>query len=52
MFNKTFGSYIFNVADVAVTAGIILLLLAYNREAYDESEKEVSLNNCLVENKD
>jgi len=52
MFNKTFGSYIFNVADVAVTAGIILLLFAYNREANNESEKEVSLNNCLVENKD
>jgi len=52
MFNKTFGSYIFNVADVAVTAGIVLLLFAYNGEAYDESEKEVSLNNCLVENKD
>lgn len=52
LFNKTFGSYIFNIADVAVTAGIVLLLFSYNKETGDEPEKEVLINNYLAENKD
>ncbi len=54
LFNKTFGSYIFNVADIAVTTGVILLMFGYNKAAAEdpEPEEETLLNNCLAENKD
>ncbi|MBZ0199036.1 MAG: signal peptidase II [Ignavibacteriaceae bacterium] len=54
LFNKTFGSYIFNVADIAVTAGVILLLFAYKKAEAEELEpaEETLFNNCLAENKD
>ena len=28
LFNKTFGNYVFNIADVAVTTGVIMLLFS------------------------
>ena len=32
IFNHTFGNYVFNLADVSVTAGVILLLYALNKK--------------------
>ena len=47
LFDKTIGNYVFNFADVAVTAGVIMLLFVYKKE-----EATVGLENCLLENKD
>ncbi len=52
IFNKTMGSYVFNVADIAVTAGVILLLFAMNREKADNPELNSTLENYLAENKE
>jgi len=46
-FNKTFGNYIFNIADVAITAGVIMLLFVYGKK-----ESPVVLENYLLDNKD
>jgi len=47
LFDKTFGNYVFNIADVAVTAGVIMLLFAYGKK-----ESNMGLENCLLDNKD
>ena len=47
LFDKIFGNYVFNIADVAVTAGVIMLLFAYGKK-----ESAVSLENYLLDNKD
>jgi signal peptidase II len=48
IFNKILGNYIFNIADLAVTAGVILLLISYNRERKENMELKSSLNNYLA----
>lgn len=52
IFNKTMGSYVFNVADIAVTTGVLLLLFAMNREKSNEPEINPTLENYLAENKE
>jgi signal peptidase II len=47
LFNKIFGNYVFNFADVAVTAGVIMLLFAYGKK-----ESAVDVDNYLLNNKD
>jgi signal peptidase II len=47
LFNKTLGNYVFNFADAAVTAGVILLLIAYNKK-----ESTSGLENYFADNKD
>jgi signal peptidase II len=47
LFDKTFGNYVFNFADVAVTTGVILLMFAYGKK-----ESTAGLENYLLENKD
>ncbi len=49
--NRVLGSYIFNVADAAVTAGVICFLVVLNNERRTEVE-EGSVENFLAENKD
>ncbi len=51
IFNRTFGNYIFNFADVAVTAGVILLLFAYNKQKQEKNEIK-AMPDYLVENKE
>ena len=48
LFDKTLGNYVFNVADIALTAGVILLMFVYGKT----ESTEVDLENCLAENKD
>lgn len=48
IFNKILGNYIFNIADLAVTTGVILLLISYGRERKKEIKLESSLNNYLA----
>jgi signal peptidase II len=47
LFDKTIGNYVFNIADIAVTAGVIMLLFAYGKK-----ESTVGLENYLLDNKD
>jgi signal peptidase II len=47
LFNKTLGNYVFNFADVAVTAGVIMLLIAYHKK-----ESTLGLENYLADEKD
>jgi signal peptidase II len=46
-FDKTFGNYIFNIADAAITTGVIMLLFVYGKK-----ESPVVLDNYLLDNKD
>jgi signal peptidase II len=47
LFDKLFGNYVFNIADVAVTIGVIMLMFAYGKK-----ESTVGLENYLLDNKD
>ena len=53
LFNRTFGNYIFNFADMAVTVGVILLLFNFHKRSANDIVNE-PLNQLpdLVENKD
>ncbi|MGD8306318.1 MAG: signal peptidase II [Ignavibacteria bacterium] len=42
MINKTFNVYVFNIADVAITFGVIGLLYALSRKRKDSERTEVS----------
>jgi signal peptidase II len=48
LFNKILGNYIFNFADLAVTAGVILLLFSYSREKKEDVKPESSMNDYLA----
>ncbi len=52
IFDKLFGSYVFNVADMSVTAGVILLLFALNWQRAAESDDGTPIENYLAENKE
>ena len=45
--DRIFGNYVFNIADVAVTTGVIMLMFAYGKK-----ESGVGLENYLLDNKD
>jgi signal peptidase II len=47
LFNKSFGNYVFNFADVAVTVGVIMLLFVYGKK-----ESKVLINDYVLDNKD
>jgi lipoprotein signal peptidase len=53
LFDRTIGNYVFNIADIAVTIGVIMLLFVYNRKKGLE-EETISDNSVLElsENKD
>ncbi len=51
IFNKIFGNYVFNVADMAVTFGVILFLLSLDREKTAEIEESIEVENLLVDEK-
>ena len=47
LFNKSFGNYVFNIADVAVTAGVIMLMFFYGKK-----ESPVKMENFVLDNKE
>jgi signal peptidase II len=47
LFNKSFGNYVFNVADVALTTGVIMLMFVYGKK-----ESAVELENYVLDNKE
>ncbi len=52
IFNRSFGHYVFNFADVSVTAGVVLLLFAINRRKVENNEAAPSIEHYLAENKE
>jgi signal peptidase II len=46
IFNRTIGNYVFNIADLAITAGVLLLIFSYNN--LSEEEKTHSETNVVV----
>ncbi len=40
IFNRTFGNYIFNIADLSITAGVILLFFSYGNLGDEETSKK------------
>ena len=52
IFNHLMGNYIFNFADLAVTAGVILLFFVYGREQNEEKEVTAPIENYLAENRE
>jgi lipoprotein signal peptidase len=57
LFNRTIGNYVFNIADLALTIGVIILLFVYNRKKgiNEEPSKELIAETPaleLTENKD
>ena len=49
--NRTLGNYVLNFADLAVTAGLIMLLFSFNRQKAVDSKTD-SIEDYLAENKD
>jgi signal peptidase II len=49
--NRTVGNYVLNIADLAVTAGLVLLLFSLNRQRAADNKAE-SLEEYLAEDKD
>jgi signal peptidase II len=47
LFNKFLGNYVFNIADMAVTVGVIILLFVYEKK-----EPVPGLENYILDNKD
>ena len=52
MFHQYFGSYVFNIADVSVTAGVILLVYALNKEKVSQTSVVAATENILIDNKE
>jgi len=52
IFNRTFNNYVFNFADVSVTAGVILLLFILNKQKNTNNNLNSNIEEALVENKD
>ncbi len=57
IFNRTLGNYIFNFADVAVSVGVVLLLIAFRKERKAlmqkaETPASVQYEPILLENKE
>jgi len=49
IFNRTFGNYVFNFADVSVTAGVILLLFILNKQKITGDNFNSNLEKALSE---
>jgi signal peptidase II len=52
IFNRTIGTYILNIADIAVTAGVALLLFVLSRQNNKPASAVDEPDNLLAENKD
>jgi len=52
IFDRLFGSYVFNFADLSVTSGVILLLFALNWQRNIEYEINPAVENYLADNKE
>jgi signal peptidase II len=51
IFNRIFGDYVFNVADMAVTFGVIMFLISLDKKKTAENEETVEIENYLADDK-
>jgi signal peptidase II len=51
IFNRIFGNYVFNVADMAVTFGVVIFLLSLDGKKAVENEESVEVENYLADDK-
>jgi len=51
LFDRTIGNYVFNIADMAVTVGVIMLLFVYNKKknVYEETSEQINPNPSVLE---
>jgi signal peptidase II len=49
--NRILGDYVFNVADIAVTCGVIMFLLSLDKKKTAENEERVEIENYLADDK-
>ena len=52
LFNNTLGNYIFNIADLSVTAGIICLFFAIRKQNREQNSHEPVIENLLLKGKE
>ncbi len=52
LFNNTLGNYIFNVADLSVTTGMVCLLFAIRRQSKEQELHKGVMENLLVKGKE
>ncbi len=51
LFDRTIGNYVFNIADMAVTIGVVMLLFVYNRKTrgYEETSEDLIADTPILE---
>lgn len=52
IFHRMLGNYIFNIADLAVTSGVILLFYSLNKSRSASADQEQQIENYLADNKE
>lgn len=52
LFNNTLGNYIFNVADLSVTAGMVCLFFAIRKQNKEQESQNPVIENLLVKGKE
>lgn len=52
LFNNTLGNYIFNIADLSVTAGMVCLLFAIRKQNKEQETDSAVIENLLVKGKE
>ncbi len=52
LFNNTLGNYIFNIADLSVTTGIICLFFAIRKQNKEQESNEPVIENLLIKGKE
>ncbi len=52
LFNNTLGNYIFNIADLSVTAGMICLLFALRKYNKEQETASPAVENLLIKGKE
>lgn len=51
LFNRLFGNYVFNVADMAVTFGVIMFLFSLDKKKAVDKEAGIAAENILADDK-
>ncbi len=52
LFNNTLGNYIFNAADLSVTAGMVFLLFALRKQQKEQESGSPAVENLLIKGKE
>ncbi len=52
LFNNTLGNYIFNIADLSVTVGMVCLLFAIKKQHKEQEAGSTAIENFLIKGKE